>query len=53
MTLSDYIHIEGILAEANAHGVKAEVLDLAINIELLHDMSKVDAHQHAYNTIIG
>ena len=53
MTLSDYIHIEEILAEANAHGVKAEVLDLAIKIELLHHMSKVDAHQHAYNTIIG
>jgi hypothetical protein len=53
MTLSDYIHIEEILAEANAHGVKVEVIDLAIKIELLHDMSKVDAHQHAYNTIIG
>ena len=53
MTLTDYIHIEEILAEANAHGLKAEVADRAIKIELLHNMSKLDAHQEAYNAIIG
>mgnify|MGYP001203241584 FL=1 len=53
MTLTDYIQIEEILAEANAHGIKLEVMDLANKIEALHDMSKVDAHQHAFNTLIG
>ncbi len=53
MTLTDYIQIEEILAEANAHGLKSEVIDLASKIESLHDMSKVDAYQHAYNTVIG
>mgnify|MGYP003627314892 CR=1 FL=1 len=52
MTLTDYIQIEEILAEANAYGMKAEVIDLAIKIELLHNMSKLDAHQHAFNTLI-
>ena len=53
MTLNDYIHIEEILAEANAHGLKLEVIDLASKIEALHNFSKVDAHQHAFNTLIG
>jgi|TARA_B110000908_G_C9829297_1_gene260653 hypothetical protein len=53
MTLSDYIQIEEILAEANAYGLKPEVIDRAIKIEMLHNMSKVDAYQEAYNTIIG
>jgi len=53
MTLTDYIQIEEILAEANAHGLKLEVIELATKIEMLHDFSKVNAHQHAFNTIIG
>ena len=53
MTLTDYIQIEEILAEANAHGLKPEVIDLATKIESLHGFSKVDAHQHAFNTLIG
>jgi hypothetical protein len=53
MTLTDYIQIEEILAEANAHGLKPEVIDLASKIEALHNFSKVDAHQHAFNTLIG
>ena len=52
MTLTDYIQIEEILAEANAYGMKAEVIDRAIKIELLHNMSKLDAHQYAFNTLI-
>ena len=53
MTLTDYIHIEEILAEANAYGLKPEVIELANKIEMLHNLSKVDAHQHAFNTLIG
>ncbi len=53
MTLTDYIQIEEILAEANAHGLKLEVIDLATKIEALHNFSKVDAHQQAFNTLIG
>ena len=53
MTLTDYIKIEEILAEANAHNLKPEVIDLANKIEALHNFSKVDAYQHAFNTLIG
>tara|TARA_B110000046_G_scaffold184488_1_gene223090 strand:+ start:2923 stop:3084 length:162 start_codon:yes stop_codon:yes gene_type:complete len=53
MTLTDYIQIEEILAEANAYGIKLEVIDLANKIEMLHDLSKLDAHQRAFNTLIG
>tara|TARA_B110000459_G_scaffold197274_1_gene240447 strand:+ start:1398 stop:1601 length:204 start_codon:yes stop_codon:yes gene_type:complete len=45
--------IEEILAEANAYGLRIEVADRAIKIELLHNMSKLDAHQEAYKAIIG
>ena len=45
--------IEEILAEANAYGLRIEVADRAIKIELLHNMSKLDAHQEAYSAIIG
>jgi len=51
MTLTDYIQIEEILAEANAHNLKPEVIDLANKIECSHNFSKVDAYQHAFNTL--
>lgn len=52
MTLTDYIQIEEILAEANAHGLKSEVTKRAAEIEsmgILH----VDAYQQAFNELIG
>jgi hypothetical protein len=53
MTLNDYIHIEEILAEANAYNLKPEIIELATKIEMLHNLSKVDSYQHAFNTLIG
>ena len=53
MTLTDYIQIEEILAEANAHNLKPEVIELANKIEAHHDFSKVDAYQQAFVDLIG
>tara|TARA_A200000159_G_C7289653_1_gene325170 strand:+ start:389 stop:547 length:159 start_codon:yes stop_codon:yes gene_type:complete len=52
MTLTDYIQIEEILAEANAHGLKPEVIKLAGEIEDT-GILKVDAYQQAFSELIG
>lgn len=52
MTLTDYIQIEEILAEANALGLKPEVIKLAGKIESM-GILPVDAYQQAFNELIG
>lgn len=48
MTLSDHLHIEEILAEANAHGLKAEVSASAENF-VAEGHDRVDAFVLAFN----
>jgi len=52
MILTDYIEIEEILAEANAHNLKPEVIKLAGEIEGM-GILKIDAYQQAFNELIG
>ena len=52
MTLTEHIQIEEILAEANSYNLKPEVIKLADKIEILHNLSRVDAYQLAFTTLI-
>lgn len=47
MTLDDHIQIEEILAEANAHGLKQEVIHTAAKF-CAAGYSSVDAHALAF-----
>lgn len=48
MTLTEYIHIEEILAEANAHGLKAEV-EAAAEQFVADGYDRLDAFVLAFN----
>lgn len=53
MSYSNERHMEEILYEAHAHGIRLEVMQLASKlIEEDSTMSKVDAYQSAFTQII-
>jgi hypothetical protein len=49
MTLEDHIQIEEILAEANAYGLRPEVIDTAEKLIIKEGYSHVDAYDAAFN----
>lgn len=52
MSISNAEHLEEILYEANAYGIRLEVLQLASKLqEEDKTLSKVDAHQIAFTQI--
>ena len=52
MSISNEEHLEEILFEANAYGVRLEVIQLAHKLqEDDNTLSKIDAHQIAYTQI--
>ena len=53
MSVSSAEHLEEILFEANAYGIRLEVIQLASKLqEEDKRLSKVDAHQIAFTQII-
>lgn len=49
MTLEDHIQIEEILAEANAYGLKLEVIETAEKLIIKEGYSYLDAYDTAFN----
>ena len=53
MSVSNEEHLEEILFEANAYGIRLEVIQLASKLQEENNLlSKVDAHQIAFTQII-
>ena len=53
MSVSNEEHLEEILFEANAYGIRLEVIQLASKLQEEDNLlSKVDAHQIAFTQII-
>ena len=52
MSVSNEEHLEEILFEANAYGIRLEVIQLASKLQEENNLlSKVDAHQIAFTQI--